>query len=436
MKLAAIALVKEALSGRIPMLILRGDDPLARKEGDLDILVPSGLSVKACQLIAGIAKAAGWYLLCVRNIGYVVSVTLVKPAVDGCDTAIKLDLISGLEWYGIGSGECTREYFALLGNGSADAGSSELLVAFATFLQKVAAVGRLSDRDWSRVNAGAPERGALLAIGDRVGIHLCPSDLMARGVTMRRKWQLRASSAGNHGVVEKLLWFPRVAVAHLSYKIGVSTATGFILGLSGLDGSGKSTQMERLFSAYRLAGGIQPRLVHLLPEWIPMPHQLIRRKKTEENYARPYSELPVKSNWSALARLGYYVVSFTIAKAWIGIAAVRGQVVVLDRCFTDFAADLTRARIPGLRLPLWLVRLCAPRGRLLFLDVLPQTAVSRKGELDLDRATYLRQRYLNVFGVVDGEVISAEGAPDVVFSRILERIDRVYQDRLRSMVDR
>ena len=101
MKQEVIGMICRALEGHMPMLVLRGGDAQAREGGDIDILVPSWRPLAACQLIADAAKESGWYLCGFRNIGYVVSLTLCRPKNSGVDDAIKLDLISGLEWYGI-----------------------------------------------------------------------------------------------------------------------------------------------------------------------------------------------------------------------------------------------------------------------------------------------------------------------------------------------
>jgi thymidylate kinase len=435
-KQEVIEIVRKALNCRMPMLILRGADNHARVGSDIDILVPSSKSVMACLLIAVQAKQSGWYLAGFKNIGYVASVTLMRPGLSRCDDAIKLDLIAGLEWYGVGSGTVTNKFLELFERHSTDQSYVEGLIAFATFLQKIMASGRLSERDWSRVRNGTVPDKSFLDIADFVGLRLLPEDMNENGIHSVHQWQLRSSSAGINGPIRFALWFPRVAFAHLRFKLGFGTGAGQLFGLSGLDGSGKSTQIERLFAAYGQAGGVQPRLVHLLPAWIPMPHQLLRRRKTEENYTRPYAEAPVRSKWGGLLRLVYYLGAFTVAKCWMRMATLRGQVLVLDRSFTDFAADLTRSRIPDFHLPAWLLRFCTPKGSVLFLDALPETVVQRKGELQLDKATELRQRYLKVLRQIEGQVVDAEGAPEEVFARLLKQIDNVYHQRLTSLLSK
>lgn len=415
------------------MLILRGDDEHAHAGGDIDILVPSHKSIEACQLIATQAKLAGWYLLGFRNIEYVASITLVRPGMNGHDDAVKLDLISGLGWYGIGGNVVTNLFFDLQAQHAGDRVGTASLMAFATYLQKVMAAGNLNTREWSRITGGGVSHFDLLITAGRVRFPLLKDDVEENGVRRLRQWQLRMASSGFSGLYKVALWIPHAVYSHVRFKLGVGTGMGHLFSLSGLDGSGKSTQMERLFAAYAKAGGNQPKLVHLLPTWIPMPHQLFRRTQTTQNYTHPYAEAPVKSKLSGSLRLVYYLGAFFLTKCWLRVLTERGNVFVLDRSFVDFAADLARARIPDFSLPKWLIRLFTPKGTLLFLDALPDTVVKRKGELQLAKATVLRQRYLNVIHVVEGHVIDSEGTPDAVFVLILKQIDHIYRQRLLTL---
>lgn len=413
------------------MLELRGGDWNARPGGDIDILVPSRQAVSACLLLVVAARDTGWYLASFRDIGYLAQVVLVRPAYEE-DEAIKVDFFAGFEWYGVGSDVISRRFFKIVeGAGEAEFTSGQL-AAGVNFIQKCLIAGRLSERDWARVVSGGASPKFLLELAQSLDLPLTAHDIERKGVTGFRQWKLRAASAGRGGPIGFAMWFLRVALAHLRFKLGIGSHAGQVIGLSGLDGSGKSTQMDRLFAVYREAGGVQPQLVHLLPNWIPLPHNLVRRKKTAQNYTKPYAEAVVKSRWNGLLRLTYYLMAFTVAKWWMQVAAMLGRVFVLDRSFADFSADLTRSRIPDYHLPHWLFRLCAPKKSLLYLDASPDTVVRRKGELTLEKATQLRGRYLSVFQQIEGIVIDAEGPPEIVFRRVLECIEAVYVGRLKA----
>ncbi len=407
------------------MLLLRGTDIHARTGGDIDILVPSRQAVRACLLLAWAARAKGWYLAFFRDIGYLAQVVLIRQDYKNEDVALKVDFFAGFEWYGVGSDIVSQRFFKFMEDAEPTASEEMHLSAAVNFFQKCLIVGRLGERDWARVVSSKVSATFLVELANVLGLPITARDIAVKGTTGWRQWRLRIASGGIRSPIGFILWFFRVAFAHFRLRLGLHTRAGHLFALSGLDGSGKSTQIERLFAVYRQAGDVQPRLVHLLPAWIPMPHQLLRRKKTEQNYTRPYSEPPVHSKWSGLMRLTYYLCAFIVAKYWLRIATLRGQMLVLDRSFVDFAADLTRSRIPDFHLPAWLCRFCTPRGSLLFLDALPETVGERKGELQPDKATELRQRYRNIFRQVGGQVINAEGSPEEVFTRILEQVDRI-----------
>lgn len=434
MKRELIELARQALGGSLPMLELRGMDAQARAGGDIDFLVPSGRAREACLRLADAARTRGWHLLAFRDIGYLAQIVLVRLGAN--DEAIKVDFFSGFAWYGVGSDVVSREFFEMVGHLEGKPESGARLAAAATFVQKCLIAGRLSERDLVRVRAGGADKEYLLEVARHLGLPLSPRDIESDGVSGIRQWRLRAASAGVRTWLGFVSWFPRVAVAHVRFKLGLGSQAGAVMGLSGLDGSGKSTQLARLLAAYKSAGGEQPSQVHLLPAWIPMPHKLVRRKQTESNYLKPYAEAPVKSRTSGVLRLCYYLTAFVLAKAWMQLCVLRGQVVLMDRSFVDFAADVARARIPDFRLPGWLVRFCAPRGSLLFLDASPEAVVRRKGELTLEKAADLRARYLRVIEVLDGNVVSAEESPDTVFGHVLERIDAVYRARLTSVAEK
>lgn len=430
MKQDVIALIRKTLLGQMSFLVLRGHDDHARAEGDIDILVPRGQAVFACRFVAESARCNGWYLLSFRYIGYLASIVLVRPADNGHDAAIKIDFFSGLEWYGVGDGSVSARFFERILPEAQARNELEPLAAAVNFFQKCMVVGRLSQRDWDRITAGGATGDYLMKVAGSLQLPLQAADIAARGLGLIDKWRFRAASAAPGGAVSRIGWLSQIVCAHLRSKAKIGFFSGNVFGLSGLDGSGKSTQMDRLLASYKKSGVIMPRLIHLLPEWIPLPHQIIRRKKTVNNYTRPYAEPPVSSRLSGTLRLAYYIIAFATAKVGIQLSAKRDSVLVMDRCFADFVADLSRARIPARNLPGWLMALCSPVGCLIYLDASAETVVRRKGELTLEKASELRDRYFEVFGLIRGHVLNGEGTPTEVYSRILDRIDTVYYKRI------
>jgi thymidylate kinase len=427
MKREVSTLISEVLSGEMPVLALRGADEFAREGGDLDFMVPPGKSVAACGVVAKAAHKNGWFLAGYRNIGYLAQIVLIRPVPGGSDDAIKVDFFDGLRWYGVGTDVAGSRIFESLVSYQEQAAK---LAGAAGFFQKILIVGRESERDWARVVAAGADIAYLTKIARELGLPLTHTQIEARGVLGFAKWRLRASSGGVSGPFSALIWFFRTAVAHFKFKLGAGTGMGLVLGISGLDGSGKSTLVDRLMAAYRKAGGEQPKLVHLLPYWIPLPHQILRRRKTQANYTSPYSEPPVSSWLNGGLRLSYYLTAFSLARASLWIGMKRGRLIILDRSFLDFSSDLTRARIPALRLPSWVLRMLRPAASLFYLDASPETAVARKGELTLAKASSLRTSYLNTCDTVRATLLDGNDAPDAVFKELLAHISMEYLRRI------
>ncbi len=410
------------------MLFLRGLDPAARSEGDLDVLVPKGRAIEACRLLAAAAQNAHWYTVSFRNIHYLAQLLLIPPSLEA-DQAVKVDFFSGLEWYGIGKGTVSKRLFDHLEDTQTCHASVEELAAAVTFLQKTLTSGKLSERDKLRVAAGAePEK--LLTILKQLGLPLSPSSIAQGGMSTFSKWRLRAASSGASSPASAFPWAFKAICAHLRFKSGIGTGAGMVLGLSGFDGSGKSTQMTRILELLERSGAGAPREIHLLPSWIPLPHQLFRRHATEANYTKPYSEAPVSSPLNGGLRLAYYLLAFLVARIWLALGRMRGKVLVMDRSFVDFAADLTRSRIPDYPLPTRLLTFCAPRGLLLFLDVDPQLALARKRELELEKAKELRERYRRMFSILDGRTLDGGAPQSSVTAGILRQLEKWTLDRM------
>lgn len=427
MKLELDALVTRALSGVMPVLRLRGADELARVGGDLDYMVPSGHAVIACRQVAEAAMAEGWFLSGFRNIRYLAQIVLIRPRSGGADDALKIDFFDGLRWYGVGYDVAGHRLFESLALVQSDKGR---LAGAACFFQKILIVGRESERDWARVVATGADAPYLAETARSLGLPITRSQIESRGVTGLNKWRLRATSGGAAGALSALAWLPQATVAHLKFKSRLATGAGLILGVSGLDGSGKSTLVDRLISDIHKAGGEHPQIVHLLPDWIPLPHQLLRRKKTQTNYTRPYAEPPVSSRLNGGIRLAFYLCAFMLARLSLWIGEKRGRLIIMDRSLLDFASDLTRARIPAYRLPGWLLRALMPTGRLFYLNASPENVVARKGELSLEKATSLQESYRETCRIVGATLLDGDHPPDTVFKELLGHLSREYMHRL------
>lgn len=427
MKQEVSRLVEDCLADLLPVLALRGADSLAREGGDLDFIVPSGTAVTACRAVAAAAMLHGWFVSGYRNIGYLAQIILVRPGSTGIDDAIKLDFFNGLHWYGVGRDMCGERLFKELLPAQQRA---ERLAGAVSFFQKLLVVGQCTSRDWRRVLASGADVRYLQECASALGLPITLAQTETHGVRGLAKWRLRAASGGAVDPVTAVLWFCRCSVAHLRLKLTAGSGMGLVLGISGLDGSGKSTLLARLMGVYQTAGGEQPELMHLLPSWIPLPHQLFRRARSKASYTRPYSEPPVASKLNGALRLSYYLVAFGLARYWLWWGRERERLILLDRSFLDFVSDLPRARIPAQRLPAALIRMLMPKGQLFFLNASPESAVARKGELTLEKARSLQKNYLDTCDAVGAILLDGDRRPDAVFVELLGHISGVYLARI------
>jgi len=420
----AIQVVKKSM----PAEVIRGMDSHAHQGGDFDIIVQPGMALHACNLVAVAAQDQGLSIISFRDIGYVSSIVLLS--ING--VAVKLDFVNGFSWYGMWSNKSIANPFGDRWAKFHKNWTDTKIFGLLTFYQKIMASGAIKSKDWERIRAFGVDSDYLADFASYLRLPINLENIRVLKINTFSKWRLRAASCGVDNIFKAFFWFLRVCLAHAKFKIGFGTGKGIIVGISGMDGSGKTTLVDRLINAYITAGIEPPLLVHLLPSWIPLPHQVFHRKKTSQNYTRPYSEPPVSSKLSGWIRLAYYVCAFALTRIWLFFASLRGKQIILDRSFLDFASDLTRARIPQRYLPAWLMKLASPCGKLFYLDASPDVVVARKRELTLEKATSLQVSYLATAATLGAKVLDADNNDDVVFSELLNHISQEYMQRIEA----
>ena len=429
---AVAQLVDKALADFIPVKVLRGMDVPLRDTGDIDFIVPSGMAMLACLRVAERAIDAGWHIVSFKNRGYVCSVILFEHRLGADDFAIKLDFVSGLSWRGLSADYAPADVFSDMWCDIHKEWSDERSVGAISFIQKILSSGTLSDTEWCRISKAGVDVKYLAEVAHRLRLPISADEIRARRLGVLRKWRLRAASNGVGGPLSFIVWLARAGRAYADERLGSAGGKGMLIGLSGLDGAGKSTILERFVSAYRKADD-GPLVVHLLPTWIPMPHQIFRRRKTDLNYARPYSEVPVSSKLNGAIRLTYYCGAFLLAKAYLTMQVRRGRLVLMDRSFFDFASDLARARIPHAQLPGWFIRTLLPEGMLVYVFADAEAVVARKGELTADRAKGLIMRYARTVELTHAICLDGNQGADGVFHDFLNAVSAHVLGRIRCV---
>lgn len=216
--------------------------------------------------------------------------------------------------------------------------------------------------------------------------------------------------------------------------------TGFSVGFTGPDGSGKTTVIDRtiehlgdVFKTSHAYYHFRPALFGNLGE---VAHSAGIKKDVDRNYSDPHRGGKT-GTLSSLARLGYYSIDYILGY----FVKVKSQtritrVVIFDRYFTDIICDSRRSRIylPPKFLNAWRKLLIPSLDYNILLTASADTILSRKRELDEagirdinDRIDYLapQKGYLKVLN---------ESTPDDAVTEILNHIfDSQHRKNLRRL---
>lgn len=204
--------------------------------------------------------------------------------------------------------------------------------------------------------------------------------------------------------------------------------TGFSVGFTGPDGSGKTTVIDRtierlgdVFATAHAYYHFRPALFGNLGE---VAHSAGIKKEVDRNYSDPHRGGKT-GVLSSLARLGYYSIDY-IAGYFVKVKSKTRitRLVIFDRYFTDIICDSRRSRIylPVKFLNVWRKLFIPSLDYNILLTASSETILSRKRELDEagiktinDRIDYLASHkgYLKVLN---------ESTPDVAVTTILTHI--------------
>lgn len=202
---------------------------------------------------------------------------------------------------------------------------------------------------------------------------------------------------------------------------------GHIVALSGLDGSGKSSQAEALRSALETAG------IPAAVEWTRFSHNtsldaiaapvkaLVRRGAGEDAGEEAATRLRRESG--TIGRVWSAIVAVTNALSHLRLTArhlIAGRVVICDRYVLDSVVQLRDKYGEGLNTQAALIRLLSPRpSRAYFLDVPPETACARKPEqFTLDELTRQAVFYRDAASKLGVQRIDAERPRDEICTEI------------------
>lgn len=192
---------------------------------------------------------------------------------------------------------------------------------------------------------------------------------------------------------------------------------------SGIDGAGKSTQIENLASHLRRDG----LRVHIVRFWDDVArlkgiretsgHRIFKGDKGVGTPAAPINrrDKNVQSGWMTCVRLFlYFVDAVSLRFAARKVACLDFDLVIFDRYSYDELANLN-LRNPLIRAYVRMIMLLVPRPHVSYLlDADPVMARARKPEYPLEFLHSNRNAYLTLAKLVGGiTVISPKPIPDV-----------------------
>ena len=216
--------------------------------------------------------------------------------------------------------------------------------------------------------------------------------------------------------------------------------TGFSVGFTGPDGSGKTTVIDRtierlgdVFATAHAYYHFRPALFGNLGD---VAHSAGLKKEVDRNYSDPHRGGKTGAV-SSLARLGYYSIDYILGYfAKVKTKTRITRLVIFDRYFTDIICDSRRSRIylPPKFLNLWRKLLIPSLDYNILLTASSDTILSRKRELDEagirainDRIDYLapQKGYFKVLN---------ESTPDEAVTIILNHIfDQQHNKNLKRL---
>ena len=220
----------------------------------------------------------------------------------------------------------------------------------------------------------------------------------------------------------------------------VCSNTGFSVGFTGPDGSGKTTVidqiLERLAPVFRTAHKyyhFRPLIIGNLSE---VAYSAGLKKEVDRDYSKPHRG--EKTNiLNSFARLLYYSIDYIVGY-FVKVKSVTRitRIVIFDRYYTDIICDSPRSRIYlNYKFLYWFGKLFIPSLNYnILLTASSETILARKKELDEEGIRLINEKIDYLAGKKGYRKILNEHTPEVAVAEILNYIfDSQHKKNLRRL---